>query len=135
MKNSKSASDSMIPSAVRSLALKESSTSRRGTPVQAQTMFRTVIFCVISGSPTAKVGRISTTRVSQSISPSSTSVAIIMVVIDLVVDPIIINVSVVTGSSLPSSRTPKPLAYTNSPPLTMATARPGVSRSSMVSEM
>jgi hypothetical protein len=42
--------------------------------------------------------------------PSSTSVAITIVVRDMAVEPIIISVSGVTGSSLPTSHTPKPRA-------------------------
>ena len=48
-------------------------------------------------------------RVSQARRPSSTSVPAIMVVIDLVMEPIIISVSGVTGRVLPASLTPKPL--------------------------
>ncbi len=48
-----------------------------------------------------------------------------MVVIDLVMEPIIIMVSGVTGRVLAISFTPKPLRYTTSPFSTTATAAPG----------
>ena len=60
----------------------------------------------VSNTVSMNARRISTTGVSHPMSPASTSVASIMVVNGLVVEPIIIRVSGVTGSSLPSSFTP-----------------------------
>ena len=105
-----SASDWITSSAVSSLALNANSRSRRGTPVHAQTRFSTVIFAVSSGSAIANDGMISTTGVSQVRRPSSTIVAIMAVVNDFVVDPIIISVSGPTGLLPRCSVTPNPFA-------------------------
>jgi len=83
--------------------------SRRGTPVQAQTRFSMVMRAVTSGSATRKDGSSSVTGVSQAMRPSSTIWAMSRVVMVLVVEPIIIRVSGVTGSPA-GLRTPKPLA-------------------------
>ncbi len=89
-------------------ALKKNSKSRRGTPVQAHTRLRRVMLWLSSGSATANSGKTSTAGVSQSITPSSTSVAISIVVSDLPTEPIIMGVSGVIGASPPAPFTPKP---------------------------
>ncbi len=106
--NEKLFSPWIIPSAVRGVFGKNISMSRRWTPVQLQTSWRMVTFGVRLGSLRAKVGRMLMAGVSQVILPSSTTLAIIMVVMLLPVEPIIISVSGVMGSGLPFSRTPKP---------------------------
>ena len=78
---------------MRSLKLKMISRSRRGRPVQAQKASARVRRGVSCGSATAKSGSTSTSGVSQESQPSSTTVAAMVLVIDLVTEPIIIRVS------------------------------------------
>ena len=73
------------------------------------------------------------TLVSHAIRSSSTSVAISIVVIDLVTEPTIISVSGVTGSEPPSSRTPNPRSWMTAPSWTTAIATPGIRIRSIVS--
>src|SRR5918997_5320587 len=93
-----SATWAITSSAVSAWKLKMISGSRRGRPVQAQYASATVSRDVSWGSATAKAGNTSTSDVSQDSQPSSTRVAAMVLVIDLVTEPIIINVSGVTGS-------------------------------------
>jgi urea transporter len=64
----------------------------------------------VSASPSASAGSAFVTGSSHVIFPASTRVASIIVVIDLVIEPIMNSVLGVTGSFFPSSRTPKPFS-------------------------
>jgi hypothetical protein len=75
-------------------------------PVHAHTVWRRVTAAVVAASPSAKLGRILVTGVSQVRSPRSASTAMSSVVSDLVVDPIMKRVVGVTGLPVASERTP-----------------------------
>ena len=119
-------------SAVRSSPLRMNSKSRRGSPEAAENASATVNLGVRVGSSTANSGSRSASGVSHPSLPASTSMAARSELKDLVTEPIRSNVSAVTVSGCPCSRTPKPCAKTISPFCTTAIDAPGTFSSSSV---
>ena len=106
-----------------------------GMPDWWDSRSRIVISRVTSGSFTRNHGRCSTTGSSQWTIPSSTRAPIAAAPNDLETEPTWKRVWGSTGSSRPSSLTPKPSAKTTSSPCTTATASPGRSQSAMDASM
>ena len=94
---------------------KMNSMSHRGSPVHAHTVCAIVTREVASGSPSANAGISFVIGVSHANFPPSTSRAIISDVSGLVIEPIMNNVEGVTGSLVPSARTPRPFSSTIRP--------------------
>ena len=91
---------------------KMNSMSHLGSPVHAHIVCAIVTRAVASGSPSANVGKSLVMGVSHAKVLRSTSRAIISDVSGLVIEPIMNNVEGVTGSFVPSSRTPRPFSST-----------------------
>src|SRR5512147_378548 len=97
---------SMTSSAVISLYCTVIASLCSGTLEHMHSVCRKVIFWATSGLDKENEGRTSVRGVSQVMTPSSTSEAIMTAVMDLVVEAMPNNVRVVTGSFVSRSLTP-----------------------------
>ncbi len=114
---------------------KMNSRSRRGSPVQAQSVCAIVTCGVTAGSAKWNSESSSTTGWSQRSRPADTSFAASSEVSAFVVDPIMKSVRPVTGAASFCARSPNPRESSTPSELTSTTAAPGTPAATRASSM